>query len=57
MFLAEKKASARALRQTQAYCVRTNSREPMWLKQSKAGKDYLGKDISRFMGGQILQGL
>lgn len=53
MFLAEKKASAKALRQTQTYCVRTNSRELMWLKQSEVGKDYLGKDISRFMGGQI----
>lgn len=54
MFLAEKKASAKALRQTQAYCVRKKYQRALWLKQSEAGKGYLGKDIRKFMGGQIL---
>lgn len=55
MFLAEKKASAKALRQTQAYCVRKKIAESsVWLKQSEAGKGYSGKDIRKFMGGQIL---
>lgn len=54
MFLAEKKASAKALRQTQAYIVRKIAESSVWLKQSEEGKGYLGKDIRKFMGGQIL---
>lgn len=40
MFLAEKKASAKVLRQTQAYCVRKNGRE-LCEADTKCGRERL----------------